>query len=83
MPIVIDISSRALFRLPYLRQSRQRAPQYTDARRSNAVDFGCLSPVVLEKLLIQYAAPTISLKEMIIAADLPWAEQAAMVFGAG
>ena len=42
-----------------------------------------LSPAVLEKLLIQRAAPAVSIKEMIIAADLPWAEQKAMVFCAG
>lgn len=42
-----------------------------------------LSPNVLEKLLIQRAAPAISIKEMVIAADLPWAEQEAMVFCAG
>jgi hypothetical protein len=40
-----------------------------------------LAPAALEKLLIQRAAPAISLKEMIAAADLPWSLQARAVFG--
>lgn len=39
-----------------------------------------ISPAVLEKLLIQRAAPAVSIKEMIVAADLRWAEQKAEIF---
>ena len=41
-----------------------------------------LSPSVLENLLLHRQAPTVSIKEMIEVADLPWAEQEADVFGA-
>ena len=39
-----------------------------------------LSPVVLEKLLIARVPPTVSMKDMALAADLPWAEQAGAIF---
>jgi len=40
-----------------------------------------LAPVVLEKLLIARVSPTVSVKELAEAAELPWAEQAGVVFG--
>ncbi len=40
-----------------------------------------LVPVVLEKLLIERVPPTVSLKELVLAADLPRVEQTAAVFG--
>ncbi|EQA99099.1 hypothetical protein FHS51_001062 [Sphingobium wenxiniae] len=42
-----------------------------------------LAPAVLEKLLIQRMAPTVSIKDMTAAAELPWAEQEAVVYGQG
>ncbi|MEI6644385.1 MAG: hypothetical protein WCL10_20450 [Novosphingobium sp.] len=39
-----------------------------------------LAPAVLEKLLIARIAPTVSVKDLALAADLPWAEQARAVF---
>jgi len=60
-----------------------RAENVTHRYVGRTMRLAYLSPTVLEKLLIQRAAPAISIKEMVIAADLPWAEQAAMVFGAG
>jgi hypothetical protein len=39
-----------------------------------------LSPVVLEKLLIAHVPPTVSVKDLALAADLPWADQAGAVF---
>ena len=40
-----------------------------------------LAPAVLEKLLIARVAPAVSIKEMGVAANLPWAEQEQAVFG--
>jgi hypothetical protein len=40
-----------------------------------------LAPVVLEKLLIARVSPVVSVKELAEAAELPWAEQAGVVFG--
>ena len=41
-----------------------------------------LAPAVLERMLIARIVPAASLKELIAAADLPWCEQPAAVFGA-
>ena len=60
-----------------------RAEAVTHRYVGRTLRLAYLAPAVLEMLLIQRAAPAISIKEMIITADLPWAEQAAMVFGAG
>lgn len=60
-----------------------RAEGVTHRYVGRTMRLAYLSPNVLEKLLIQRAAPAISIKEMVIAADLPWAEQAAMVFDGG
>jgi len=40
-----------------------------------------LAPAVLEKILIARVSPAVSLKELASAADLPWEEQDAVVFG--
>jgi hypothetical protein len=40
-----------------------------------------LAPAVLEKLLIARVSPVVSVKELAEAAELPWAEQAGVVFG--
>lgn len=40
-----------------------------------------LAPAVLDKLLVGRMAPAVSIKDMTAAAELPWAEQEAAVFG--
>jgi len=40
-----------------------------------------LAPAVLEKLLLERAAPAVSVKDLALIADLPWVEQPAAVFG--
>lgn len=40
-----------------------------------------LAPAVLGKLLIGRVAPAVSIKDMAAAAELPWVEQDAAVFG--
>ena len=42
-----------------------------------------LAPAVLEKLLIARIAPTVSVRDLALFAELPWVEQPAAVFGAG
>lgn len=39
-----------------------------------------LSPAILERMLVERVAPLVSLKDLVEVADLPWAEQAAVVF---
>ena len=41
-----------------------------------------LAPVVLEKLLIARVPPTVSVKDLALAADMSWAEQEFAVFEA-
>lgn len=40
-----------------------------------------LAPAVLDKLLIDHAAPAVSVKDLTLIADLPWEKQPAAVFG--
>ena len=40
-----------------------------------------LAPTVLEKLLLERAAPAVSVKDLALTADLPWAGQPLAVFG--
>lgn len=42
-----------------------------------------LAPAVLDKLLIQRRAPAVSIKDLAMAAGLPWAAQETPVFGRG
>lgn len=48
---------------------------------SRVLKLAYLAPAVLERLLIERRSPAISLKDLILAVDLPWLEQANEVFG--
>lgn len=57
-----------------------RAEGVTHRYVGRTIRLAYLAPSVLEKLLIHRAAPAVSIKDMIVAADLPWAEQKALIF---
>lgn len=58
-----------------------RAEGVTPAFIRHTLKLAYLSPAVLEKILIARMSPAVSLKDMSAAADAPWAEQVAAVFG--
>lgn len=48
---------------------------------SRTLKLAYLAPLVLEKILIARISPTVSLKEMALAVDLPWAEHEVATLG--
>lgn len=57
------------------------AEKVTDRFVSRMMRLAYLAPDVLEKLLIHRIPPTLSLNDLIVVAELPWAEQLEAVFG--
>ncbi|MEO6715980.1 MAG: hypothetical protein ABIM50_01835 [Novosphingobium sp.] len=55
----------------------------TDRYVSKLIKLAYLSPAALDKPLLQRSPPAVSIKDMIAAADLPWADQGRAVFGDG
>ena len=58
-----------------------KAEDVTPAYAGRMLKLAYLAPPVLEKLLITRVPPTVSVKELAAAAELPWVEQEAAVFG--
>jgi hypothetical protein len=58
------------------------AENVTPAYVGRMLKLAYLAPAVMEKLLIARVSPVVSVKELAEATELPWAEQAGMVFGA-
>ena len=58
------------------------AEKVTDRFVSRMMRLTYLAPDVLEKLLIDRIPPALSLNDLIVVAELPWAEQMEAVFGA-
>lgn len=56
------------------------AESVTPAYVGRMLKLAYLAPAVLEKLLIARVPPTVSVKELAEVAELPWAEQASVVF---
>ena len=56
------------------------AESVTPAYVGRMLKLAYLAPAVLEKLLIARVPPTVSVKELAEVAELPWAEQAIVVF---
>jgi hypothetical protein len=53
----------------------------TDRFVSRMIRLAWLSPAVFERLVLERCPPAVSIKDMIAAADLPWGDQEAAVFG--
>lgn len=58
------------------------AEDVTPAHVGRMLKLAYLAPVVLEKLLIARVPPTVSVKDLALAADMSWAEQEFAVFEA-
>jgi hypothetical protein len=58
------------------------AEKVTHPYAGRVLRLAYLAPAVLDRLLIQRAAPAMSLKELVAVSELPWSEQEAVVFGA-
>lgn len=58
------------------------AEKVADRFVSRMMRLAYLAPDVLEKLLIQRIPPALSLNDLVVVAELPWAEQVEAVFGA-
>ncbi len=56
------------------------AEKVTDRFVSRMMRLAYLAPDVLEKLLIHRIPPALSLNDLIVVAELPWAEQLEAVF---
>lgn len=58
-----------------------QAEDISDRYVGRMLRLAYLAPAVLEKLLVGRVPPAVSIKDLAMAAELPWAEQAAAVFG--
>ena len=56
------------------------AENVTPAYVGRMLKLAYLAPPVLEKLLIARVSPVVSVKELVEVTELPWAEQAGVVF---
>ena len=56
------------------------AEKVTPAYVGRMLKLAYLAPPVLEKLLIARVSPVVSVKELAEVTELPWAEQAGVVF---
>jgi hypothetical protein len=62
-------------------QDVAQAEDISDRYVGRMLRLAYLGPAVLEKLLVQRVPPAVSIKDLAMAAELPWAEQEAAVFG--
>jgi len=62
-------------------QDIAEAEDISDRYVGRMLRLAYLAPVVLEKLLVQRVSPAVSIKDMAMAAERPWAEQERVVFG--
>jgi hypothetical protein len=58
-----------------------QAEDVTDRYVSRMIRLAYLAPTVLEKLVLERCPPAVSIKDLAVVADLPWAEQHATAFG--
>jgi hypothetical protein len=58
-----------------------QAEDISDRYVGRMLRLAYLAPAVLEKLLVGRVPPAVSIKDLAMAAELPWGEQPAAVFG--
>lgn len=58
-----------------------RGEDVTDRYVSRMIKLAWLSPTVLERVVVARCPPAVSIKDLSAAANLPWPEQDAAVFG--
>jgi hypothetical protein len=58
-----------------------QAEDISDRYVGRMLRLAYLAPAVLEKLLVGRVPPAVSIKDLAMAAELPWAEQGVAVFG--
>ena len=58
-----------------------QAEDISDRYVGRMLRLAYLAPAVLEKLLVQRVPPAVSIKDLAMAAELPWAEQVDAAFG--
>jgi hypothetical protein len=63
------------------RAIRVMAENVTPAYAGRMLKLAYLAPAVLEALLVRRLPPTVSVKELAAAAELPWPEQKMLIFG--
>ena len=71
------LESRALATIQDIAEAEGISDRYV----GRMLRLAYLAPTVLDKLLIGRASPAVSIKDMAAAADLPWADKEAAVFG--
>ena len=62
-------------------QDIAQAEDISDRYVGRMLRLAYLAPAVLEKLLVGRVPPAVSIKDLAMAAELPWGEQAMAVFG--
>jgi hypothetical protein len=58
-----------------------QAEDVTDRFVSRMIKLAHLSPPTLERLVLQKRSPTLSIKDLIATAELPWEEQVKVAYG--
>ena len=58
-----------------------QAEDISDRYVGRMLRLAYLAPAVLEKLLVRRVPPAVSIKDLAMAAELPWAAQEAVAFG--
>lgn len=62
-------------------QDIAQAENISDRYVGRMLRLAYLAPIVLDRLLIRRVPPGVSIKDLAMAAELPWADQEAAVFG--
>lgn len=64
-------------------QDIAQAEEISDRYVGRILRLAYLAPAVMQKLLVNRVPPAVSIKDLAMAAELPWVEQENAVFGLG